>query len=296
MSRTTPAGTTPLTSEPAWPSWGRWQILAILVSYSFMTWFNRVSISVAYDERIKAEYDISPEQIGWVYSAFLFFYMVCMTPGGWLIDRYGPWLALVVMGFGSALFGALTAITGHPAVAAGGPLLVLALFFIIRSLMGALTAPVYPASSRVVLHWLPMAQRAGANGLVQGAAALGIASTFYVFGALIDWLDWPAAFLVSGACTALLALVWTVCGANDPSGHRWPRSARLDPVNQPPPAPAPSLNDDQTGIVAVRRGLPVPIAHPMPDAHAEHAPEVPLWRHRSLILLTIAYGTVSYVE
>src|SRR5947209_20037310 len=148
MSRTTREPATPLTTEPTRPAWVRWQIVALLVSYSFMTWFNRVSISVAYDERIKAQYDISPTQMGWVYSAFLFAYMVCMTPGGWLIDRYGPWAALVVMGFGSALFGALTGTAGLPALVAAS--MVLPALLVIRSVMGMLTAPVYPASSRVV--------------------------------------------------------------------------------------------------------------------------------------------------
>src|SRR5438067_13376498 len=116
MSRTTPEATPLPTTAPTRPGWLRWQIVAILVAYSFMTWFNRVSISVAYDERIKDQFAdastgqpaISEEQIGLVISAFLFAYMVCMTPGGWFIDRFGPRLALIGMGLGSALFGALT--------------------------------------------------------------------------------------------------------------------------------------------------------------------------------------------
>src|SRR5207245_338984 len=88
-------------------------------------------------------------------------YMVCMTPGGWLIDRYGPWAALVVMGFGSALLGALTGAAGLPALVAAG--LVLPALLVIRSVMGMLTAPVSPASRRVVALWMPWAVN-GANG------------------------------------------------------------------------------------------------------------------------------------
>src|SRR3989442_728744 len=91
-------GASPPDVLAARPTWVRWQIAALMVSFSFMTWFNRVSMSVAYDERIKnqfaasaAETDqqssqkqgaISEEAMGYVYSAFLFTYMVCMTPGG----------------------------------------------------------------------------------------------------------------------------------------------------------------------------------------------------------------------
>src|SRR5438874_8862962 len=95
-----------------YPTSVRWRILALLLAFSFMSWFNRVSMSVAYDERIRAERGISEEVIGYVYSALLFAYMVCMTPGGWFADRYGARLALTVMGLGSALFVILTGAVG----------------------------------------------------------------------------------------------------------------------------------------------------------------------------------------
>ena len=71
------------------PTQVRWRILALLLGYSFMSWFNRVSMAVAYDENISKQYEITTTQIGMVYSAFLLAYMVCMTPGGWLADRFG---------------------------------------------------------------------------------------------------------------------------------------------------------------------------------------------------------------
>src|SRR5262249_16039694 len=193
----------------------RWHIVVLLISYSFMTWFNRVSMSVADDEQIKDQYGISPEAIGTVYSALLLAYTLCMTPGGWFIDRFRPRAALPVMGFGSALFGAMTGLAGL--VAAG---LVLPVLLIVRSLTGALMAPIYPASSRLVSHWVPASQRAWANGLVQGAAAVGIACAFPIFGALLDHMDWPIAFLIAGTFTAALALAWAAYAANYPAADR----------------------------------------------------------------------------
>ena len=90
------------------PTWVRWRILAILLAFSFMSWFNRVSMPLAYDEQISKQHpSISKETIGSVYSAMLIAYAICMTPGGWFADRYGPKLALAFMGLGSALFVAL---------------------------------------------------------------------------------------------------------------------------------------------------------------------------------------------
>jgi MFS family permease len=281
MSQPAPTETSTGPTASSRPTWVRWQIVALLVSYSFMTWFNRVSMSVAYDERIKGQTGITPEDMGTVYSAFLFAYMLFMTPGGWFIDRFGPWLALVVMGFGSAVFGALTGSAGLPMLVASG--LVLPTLLVIRSLMGVLTAPIYPAASRVVSHWLPVSHRAGANGLVQGAAAVGIACTFPIFGLLIDGVDWPLAFLISGTVTGLLALAWTLYGTNDPAMHRWVNNAErqwIDPAQHTPRRPpVPVVADAEPAIVAVR-----------------HASPTTRWPARSLVLLTISYAAVGYVE
>ena len=45
------------------PASMRWQIVGLLVACSFMTWFNRVSMPVAYDVQIKAQTGIKPADI-----------------------------------------------------------------------------------------------------------------------------------------------------------------------------------------------------------------------------------------
>mgnify|MGYP001093289792 CR=1 FL=1 len=77
--------------SPPCPTAVRWRIVALLLAFSFLGWFNRVSKAVAYDERIQRETGISKGEMGYVYSAFLFAYMLFMTHGGWLADRAGPW-------------------------------------------------------------------------------------------------------------------------------------------------------------------------------------------------------------
>lgn len=241
-------------------AWRRWYTVALLVAYSYMTWFNRVSMSVAYTEHIKDETGIGPVAMGWVYSAFLIAYTIFMTPGGWLIDRSGPWFALAVMGFGSALFGALTGMTGMSAVVSASSMFVALLT--IRTVMGVFTAPIYPAASRMIANWIPPGQRILANGFVQGAAALGIASTFHLFGELMDLAGWQMAFLISGAATGLLALVWTISAADHPRRHE--------------------PQDD--GSARPERSLPATTAW------------YTLLRDRNLVLLTLSYAAVGYVE
>src|SRR5262249_42804580 len=179
----------------------RWRIVGVLMAYSALCHFNRISMSVAGTERIMPSYGIDPTVMGTVYSAYLLAYTFCMTPGGWLIDRWGPWAALVLMGFGSATFVGLTGSAG----AAWVPLaLVVPMLLVIRALAGVFTAPIHPAAARLVSHWVPVRGRAWANGMINGAALVGIASTYQVFGWLSDLIGWPLAFVASGVVTALV--------------------------------------------------------------------------------------------
>jgi MFS family permease len=257
------------TAEPALerPTWVRWRIVALLFAFSFMSWFNRISIQAAGDIRIRAEYGLSETTFGTISTAFFVVYTLAMIPGGWFVDRFGPWRALVLMGFGSALFGALT---GLPGLVIGDALMLLLALQVIRGLMGACSAPIYPASGRVVFFWIPMPRRALANGLVTSAAILGNASTYVVFGFLIDTWNWPTAFFVTGAVTALLAVVWTWYATGTPAQH-------------------PAVNAAERRLIG---GGDIPRA----PARAASGSWLRLLRNRSLVLLTLSYAAVGYFE
>ena len=269
------------------PTSVRWRIFALLLAFSFMSWFNRMSMPVAYDESIKT-LGISEQAIGAVYSALLFAYMLCMTPGGWFADRCGARLALTVMGFGSALFVALTGVVGLAALSV--PATVAALLAV-RAALGLFTAPIYPGSGHAIAHWFPARQRAGANGAVMGAALLGIAACYHAFGTLLDLFDWPAAFVLMGAVTALLALLWVWYARDLPAQHpkvnpgelHWIRSDDLD---KPP-------RDATIAAIVAADALPLARAAPVvADAGGWRA----LLTNRSLILLTLSYAAVGYFE
>jgi sugar phosphate permease len=259
-------------------SWGpptgvRWRIVALLMAISFVNHFNRICMPVA-GGRIMEQYAITPTRMGWVYSALLIAYTVGMTPGGWFADRFGARRALVAMGFGSALFVALTGAVGHPAMAAG---LVVPALVAIRGLMGGVMAPLYPAAGRVVSHWIPFHHRGLANALVTGCAPLGVACAYPVFARLIDAFGWPAAFLITGTCTAALAGAWAAYGRNDPKAHRAVNRAEWELITA-----------DQPQRAALADAGRVPA---QPSASARD-----VMRNRSLWLLTVSYAAVGYVE
>lgn len=194
----------------------RWAILALLMAISGSNYFNRISMPIAGDARVMAQYDIAPTTMGWVYSAFLIAYTISMIPGGWFIDRFGAKAALMLVTFGSSGFVALTGAVGL--VTHDGRSALIALLAV-RALMGIVSAPIYPAGARVVGSWFPKGSRSLANGLITGTALVGIAATPPVFGTLIAYVGWPTAFLIAAVATAGVGLVWTLCAVDHPDAQ-----------------------------------------------------------------------------
>ena len=228
------------------------------MAISFVCYLNRVCIATAGDTRIMTQYGISPERMGEVYSAFLLTYTLGMIPGGLLIDRIGARALLTVL-VGSSVFVALTGVIGL--TISGGFPAFLALL-VVRGLMGIVSAPLYPSCAAAIGHWVPAPSRSRANGLVNGSALIGVAITPLVFGALIDRVDWPAAFLIAACVTLALAAVWYVF-----VGTEHEQRPRGDGDTEP---------------------------------HGKEAGELLSWwsllKDRGLLLLTISYGAVNYFQ
>lgn len=245
----------------------RWLIVIMLMGFTFLGHFNRVSISVAGNERFTGPGGMSNEQMGMVYSAFLLVYTIGMLPGGWVIDRLGPRLALTGMGLGMGICVVLTGALGWLGLSIASlwlPLLA------IRGLAGATSVPLHPGAARTVSLWLPLTSRSTANGLVTAGALVGIAVTYPGFGLLMDWLDWPLAFVVSGATMMLFALMWRGLATDDAAGHSWVNAAERNLVQE-------------NGTRA-------------PRTKVNFADVLGMIRNRGLVLLTLSYAALSYFQ
>ena len=97
---------------------------------------------------------------------------------------------------------------------------------------------------------------------MNGSALIGVAITPLVFGAFIDLLDWPAAFLIAACVTLVLSLVWYVLVGTD--------SEKLQ------------RGDGDTEGTDHQAG--------------DHSPWWILLKNRGLLLLTLSYGAVNYFQ
>jgi MFS family permease len=183
----------------------QWFVVGLMVALSVVSYVDRTVMSLAGPSIIK-EFGISETQMGTVYSAFLLSYAVLMAPGGWLADRVGARAVLGLMGVGATLCTFLTPLAATPALAAAIGLL--PMFLLVRFVLGAFTAPLYPALARVSADRIPPLHRARVQGFVIGGAPLGGAVTPIAFTWLIATYGWRASFYVAAAITAVMTALW----------------------------------------------------------------------------------------
>ena len=207
----------------------QWRIIILLMGYAAIGHFNRIGITVAGDEVFIPQLGISETRMGWVYTAFLILYTICMLPGGWLIDRIGAARTLTWFGL---LMGTFVALTGTLGWITGTPEYLWLSLLVIRGLAGACNAPLHPGAAHVVSELMPSHRRATANGLIPAGALIGIACCYPVFGWLIDSLTWQWAFIVSGLALIGFSVLWRLL-ASPSLPQPQPMSSKIGETNAP---------------------------------------------------------------
>jgi MFS family permease len=284
------------------PTAVRWRVVGLLMLTAVMCHFNRIGMAVAGEERIMSQYKINETSMGMVYTTYLLAYTAMMIPGGWLIDRRGPHAALALMGGGAAVLVAATGAVGMVGLVGAN---FLGALLAIRALLGVVSAPMHPGAAQTVSYWLPAQVHSLGNGLITGSAVFGIGSTYFVLGRLMDWLDWPAAFLLCGGATAVLTGVWIWLVADRPRQHAGVNDAErrlieggTSPTAMEPGTPtadsAVSPDDERRDGRRPDDERPIdkrPNGERLDDEKPHAA--FPL---RSLILLTVSFAAVGYFE
>src|ERR1041385_6187136 len=107
-------------------------VLGLLCVMYLITYVDRVNIATAASE-IRRELSLSNTQLGIVFSAFAYPYLLFQVFGGWVGDRFGPGLTLFVCGL---IWAAATIFT---ALAAS-----LVTLFLVRVLLGVGEGATFP--------------------------------------------------------------------------------------------------------------------------------------------------------
>jgi len=170
----------------------RYWVFFLLFLFNVICYLDRINMSVA-GRSIAGEFALSPVALGYLFSSFLWAYVVMMLPGGRLVDSLGPHRLAAI---GAAFWSFSQMLSG----AATG----FATLLLTRLGLGAGEAPTFPVSYRSVRDWAPYTERGVAVGCIQAGTLLGPALSAPLVAWLISATSWRWSFVITG----LIGLVW----------------------------------------------------------------------------------------
>ena len=190
----------------------RWLLISWLFVLSAVAYLDRVNLSIA-GAKLTEEFAITNVQLGLVFSAFLLGYALFQAPAGWLADRFGPRRVLTAGVIWWGVFSALMAAISH------GIANVILVLLVLRFLLGAGEAIIYPASNQFVARWIPRQERGKANGFIFAGVGIGAGVTPPFISYLMLHYGWRSSFLVSALIGLAAGTVWYLAARDTPETH-----------------------------------------------------------------------------
>jgi MFS family permease len=172
-----------------------------------ITYVDRVNVSTAAASFGK-EFGLSKTQLGFVFSAFAYPYLVFQIIGGWLGDKFGARKTLTVC---AVVWAGATILSG---LATG-----LVSLFLARMLLGLGEGATFPTATRAMASWFSAEKRGFAQGITHACARLGNAVTPPLVVALMAATSWRGSFIILGCISLLWVLWWAISFRDNPAEH-----------------------------------------------------------------------------
>ncbi|MDP9157743.1 MAG: MFS transporter [Pseudomonadota bacterium] len=170
-------------------------IHVFLFSLTCINYIDRVALSVAV-QPIAREFGITPIQIGFLLSSFIWTYFASLVIWGFALDRWG---SRTVNAAGMAIFSIATVATGF-AWSFGTVLFT-------RLVMGAGEASSYPSGAKVIREWMPSKERGIAAAILNSGSYAGPAIGAVIVAWAVQEFGWRAGFMVVGGS----GFIWLFC-------------------------------------------------------------------------------------
>jgi MFS family permease len=183
-------------------------VYALTLALVTINYMDRSALGIV-AQSIRGEFGLSPVEMGYLFSSFLWTYTIFLLPVGIMLDRASP---RSINSVGILLWSLAMAATAG--VWSFGTLL------LTRLVMGAGEATSIPSCGRIVREWMPAQERGIANVFWSAGSFVGPALGAVVVAAITGAWGWRAAFILLGA----LGIVWLACNLiwfDRPENVRW---------------------------------------------------------------------------
>ncbi|MDB5993480.1 MAG: transporter [Pseudomonas sp.] len=196
-------------------------VLFMLCAMYFITYLDRVNVSTA-AVGFGKEFNLTKTEIGLVFSAFAYPYLVFQIIGGWVSDRFGAKRTLVACGL---IWAGATVLTGL----AGG----FVSMIIARVLLGLGEGATFPATTAAMSRWVSKEKRGFAQGITHAFARLGNALAPAAMIALMATYGWRESFYVCAGISLVWVVLWALVFTELPKDHPRISQQELDVLPLP---------------------------------------------------------------
>ncbi len=180
----------------------RWWIVVMLFVVTSINYADRAALAIT-GPVLSKQIGINAVEMGYIFSAFGWAYVLAQLPGGWLLDRFGSRtvyaLSIFVWSLATIAQGLVGFFAGITAVA---------VLFALRFAVGIAESPSFPGNSRVVAAWFPRQERATASAIFNSAQYFATVIFAPVMGWITQSIGWPWAFGFMGALGIIVAALW----------------------------------------------------------------------------------------
>jgi ACS family glucarate transporter-like MFS transporter len=196
-------------------------VLVLLCLMYFITYLDRVNVSTAAAGFAK-DFNLNKTQIGLVFSAFAYPYLVFQIIGGWVSDRFGARRTLIACGL---IWAAATVLTGL----AGG----LTSLLVARVVLGFGEGATFPAATSAMARWVAKEKRGYAQGVTHAAARVGNAAAPALIVYIMTTHGWRESFYACAVISFAWVALWALTFTEFPKDH--PRITAEELAALPPP-------------------------------------------------------------
>ena len=174
----------------------RGYIYILLFTLLAISMLDRINISVA-GSSIAKEMSLNPTELGYLFSSFLWIYILCLLPWGTITDWLGNRRSIG----GAVIFWSIAQLCTGLAPT-------LSTLFVSRLSLGIGESAVNPGANSVIREWAPSSERGLASAIwISGSLAGPVVGALLVSWLVTDF-GWRSSFVITAGIGLIWAAIW----------------------------------------------------------------------------------------